>query len=67
MWEQVKTHVRGKLSENSYSLWINPISLLDERDDSLVLGCPNKFSMNWIMEHYMSLMQEKLDTMGQKS
>jgi chromosomal replication initiator protein len=66
MWEQVKTHVRGKLSENSYSLWINPISLLDEGDDTLVLGCPNKFSMNWIMEHYIAFMQEKLDTMGKK-
>ncbi len=66
MWEQVKTHVRDKLSENSYSLWINPISLLDESDHSLVLGCPNKFSMNWIMEHYMPIMQEKLDSTGEK-
>lgn len=66
VWEQIKTHVREKLPENSYSLWISPISLLDEKDDSLVLGCPNKFSMKWIMEHYRSIMQEKLDSFGNK-
>src|SRR4030042_845264 len=63
-WEKVKNHIRERLPENSFSLWINPITLLDESEDSLVLGCPNKFSMNWVMENYMGIMEEKLGDMG---
>ncbi len=67
IWEEVKGHIKNSLSENSFSLWINPITLLDEKDDSLVLGCPNKFSLEWVREHYMDMMKEKLDDMGNKN
>ena len=67
VWEEIKCYVKEKLPENSYSLWIHPITLLDEKDNLLVLGCPNKFSMNWVMEHYMGIMKEKLEDMGNKS
>jgi chromosomal replication initiator protein len=53
--DELKKHVKEQISEKSYSMWINPLSLIDEKDDALVLGCPNKFSMNWIMEHYSTL------------
>lgn len=64
VWEEIKNHVKGKLSEKSYSLWINPISFIEENDDSLILACPNKFSMNWTVEHYRRTMEEKLRDMG---
>jgi chromosomal replication initiator protein len=67
VWEKIKGHIREKLPENSYSLWINPITLLDENEDSIVLGCPNKFSMNWVMEHYMEIMEEKLGDIENKA
>lgn len=66
-WEKVKSHIREKLPENSFSLWINPITLLDESEDALVLGCPNKFSMNWIMDNYIGIMEEELGSMGNKN
>jgi len=64
IWEEVKNHIKDELPENSFSLWINPITCLDEKDDSIVLGCPNRFSLNWIKENYMGIMEEKLDTIG---
>ncbi len=60
VWEEVKSHVKKKLSAKSFSMWINPISLIEEKDDTLILGCPNKFSMNWVMEHYRKTMEDKL-------
>jgi len=66
VWNEVKSHIKGRLSEKSYTLWINPVSLIDEKDDTLVLGCPNKFSKNWIMEHYRSTMEEKLLELGKQ-
>ncbi|HJX33539.1 MAG TPA: chromosomal replication initiator protein DnaA [Desulfatiglandales bacterium] len=66
-WEKVKSHIRERLPENSFSLWINPITLLDESEDALVLSCPNKFSMNWIMDNYIGIMEEELGSMGNKN
>lgn len=66
VWDEVKNHIRSILPEKSYSLWINPISLIDDKDNTLILGCPNKFSMNWIIEHYRSTMEEKLKENGKR-
>ncbi|MBN2420446.1 MAG: chromosomal replication initiator protein DnaA [Deltaproteobacteria bacterium] len=64
LWEELKRHIKGQLPDKSYSLWINPLSLIDEKEDSLVLGCPNKFSMNWIIDHYGSLFEKCLRELG---
>jgi chromosomal replication initiator protein len=67
IWQEVKNHIKEKLSENSFSLWINPLTPLEERDDSLVLGCPNKFSLNWVTENYKDLMEKRLKDLGRHS
>jgi len=64
IWEDVKKEIRGTLPEKTFSLWISPISLVERKEDVLVLGCPNKFSMNWIHENYMPMIQERLKQMG---
>lgn len=64
VWEEVKGYIKETLSEKSFSLWIHPITLLNERDDSLVLGCPNKFSLNWVTEHYLKIIEEGLEKIG---
>ena len=64
LWDELKKHIKGQLPEKSYSLWINPLSLIDENEESLVLGCPNKFSMNWIIDHYGRLLENSLRQMG---
>ena len=66
LWDELKKHIRDQLSEKSYSLWINPLSLVDEKEDTLVLGCPNKFSMNWIVDHYRDMLESSLKNMGKE-
>ena len=66
IWEQLKEHIREVIPEKSFSLWISPLTLLEEQEGTLLLGCPNKFSLNWITENYMSLFQENLDRMGER-
>jgi chromosomal replication initiator protein len=63
-WEMVKGYIKEKVPENSFSMWINPITLMEEKEDVLVLGCPNKFSMNWVLENYLDIMEEKINDMG---
>jgi chromosomal replication initiator protein len=64
--DDLKNHVKEQIPVKSYSLWIDPLSLIDEKDDALVLGCPNKFSMNWIMDHYGTLLEGGLKILGKE-
>jgi chromosomal replication initiator protein len=64
VWEQVKDQIRSELSKNSYSLWIDPISCLETTTTSVMLGCPNRFSRNWVTENYLPLIQEKFEAAG---
>jgi len=59
IWEEVKTYIRTGLPENTYSLWINPITFLDDKDNKIILGCPNKFSCNWVEENFTGLIQDR--------
>lgn len=64
LWDELKKQIKEQLPEKSYSLWINPLSLIDEKEDTIILGCPNKFSMNWIVDHYSVLLESGLKNMG---
>jgi chromosomal replication initiator protein len=64
VWDQVKDQIRSDLPKNSFSLWIDPISCMEATGASMVLGCPNRFSRNWVIENYLSLIQEKLEAAG---
>ena len=60
IWEEVKNQIKEQVSEKVFSLWIDPISFLEQKKDKLILECPNKFALNWITENYLNIMQDKL-------
>lgn len=55
VWEEVKDALKSELPKNTFSLWINPIAFLEKKEDTLVLGCPNRFSRDWVTENYMDM------------
>ena len=65
IWEDLKHRIKTELPLKSFSLWIDPITLMKQQGETLVLSCPNKFSLNWITENYMGIMEEKLDKAGE--
>jgi len=64
LWDQIKAHIRSDLPKNSFLLWINPISCLEAGDKTLVLGCPNRFSRDWVRENYQDLIRDKFREAG---
>ncbi|MDY6879390.1 MAG: chromosomal replication initiator protein DnaA [Desulfatiglans sp.] len=57
IWEEVKDALKSELPKNTFSLWINPIGFLEKKEDTLVLGCPNRFSRDWVTENYMDMIR----------
>jgi chromosomal replication initiator protein len=60
IWEDVKEQIKSELSQSSFSLWIKPLTFSKQKDGTIVLACPNKFSKKWITENYTDLIQAKL-------
>jgi len=66
IWEEIKEQVRSELPKNSFSLWIDPITFLEAKNNTLYLGCPNKFSLKWVTENYMEIMEEKVQEIAKE-
>jgi len=64
IWEEMKNLIQQELPRKSFSLWINPLTFLEKKDNRFILGCPNKFSFNWITENYKGIIEEKLNKIG---
>jgi chromosomal replication initiator protein len=58
IWKGVVTFIGEKISNQNLETWLKPVSIesLDERE--VVLSVPNRFSGEWIKEHYLPLIQE---------
>ncbi|MCJ7684841.1 MAG: hypothetical protein MUO68_11175, partial [Desulfobacteraceae bacterium] len=63
LWDEIKNQIKPALPRNSFSLWIDPISCLENKD-TIVLSCPNRFSKNWVQENYLDLIRDKFNAAG---
>lgn len=64
VWEEVKQQIRSEIPDQSFSLWIKPIVFVERNQNTVVLGCPNKFSKNWVVDNYGPILEKKLSQLG---
>ncbi len=64
IWQEVKSIMESELPKSSFSLWIDPLTFLEKTNGKVVLGCPNKFSKNWVSENYRDLIHKALEKVG---
>ncbi len=63
IWDSVKREIEPTIPKKSFQLWIDPVTFLENKDDTIVLGCPNKFSRDWIRDNYLGLIERRLGSM----
>lgn len=49
-WQQIKDELRKSLSKGQYDLWVSTVDFLGQSEDRLILGCRNKFHIEWLRE-----------------
>ena len=64
IWDCIKEELRKELPQKAFCLWLDPLTPIEEDEHRIVLGCPNKFSKNWIKENYGRLFEETLRKIG---
>lgn len=60
-WNRAKTCIHQKIPDHNYTLWIEPLKYVSQRDEEIVLGCPSSFFRKWVTRHYLSLIEEELE------
>ena len=63
-WGEIKNQIKTRVPDNTFSLWIKPIAYLQAEKGAVVLGCPNRFSKDWVAENYLDLIREKFNAMA---
>jgi len=60
VWNAVKGKMQAHLPAHSYRMWIDPIELIEVRDEAMVLSCPNSFSRRRILDQYRAMLEEEI-------
>ncbi|MCW5208340.1 chromosomal replication initiator protein DnaA, partial [Desulfobulbus sp. US2] len=60
LWDTIKNSLSSSLSESEYSLWIRPLSCVQEDDKTLQIACPDRFFCAWVKERYLGLIESNL-------
>lgn len=64
MWRKVKESLREVLTENVYTLWIEPLECVQCSEEIIRLACPDRFYRAHLSQHHLGLIQECVDTIG---
>lgn len=52
LWQNIKADLQASTPQGPFKIWLEPLTDLSVGDGRLVLGCPNKFSLKWVLQHY---------------
>lgn len=60
-WQQIQECLKEQVGQNSYETWLKSIQAKSNQDDSLTLEVPDSFFQTWIIDHYLDIIQNKLN------
>ncbi len=49
-WQEIRTQLHNSLSKGQYDLWVSSIEFLGLENETVVLGCRNRFHIEWLRE-----------------
>ncbi len=60
LWIHVVSYIESRISAESYQTWFAPLKCVQETEQKLVVGMPNRFYADWILSNYKALINEAL-------
>jgi len=59
-WPGLKRALEGRLNDQAFATWIQPMIVLQDDARSLVLGLPDIFGLDWVTNHYRDILEDEL-------
>ncbi len=63
-WTRLKDALRDRLSPQAYATWVSQMVHLKETEESLSIGLPDLFALDWVTNHYQHVLKEELVKLG---
>ncbi|MCC6008159.1 MAG: chromosomal replication initiator protein DnaA, partial [Rhodobacteraceae bacterium] len=63
-WGRIRAELRETLGQAAYRNWIEPIGLLENSGDQVVLGVPTAFFGSWVTRNYHDTILTRLQANG---
>lgn len=60
LWDMCLGNLKEEISQQEFNIWIRPLQAT-AKNGALQLLCPNRYFIEWIEEHYLSLIKKILD------
>lgn len=60
LWNILKEDLKTLFPQDVYQTWFDHVYLIDEKDNTLILGIPNDFAAIWIQDNYHDLLVKRL-------
>lgn len=67
LWEGALRHLRETLGKQNFETWIKPIRVQENDGGEIALEVPNRFFRDWLVEHYLTPIQEALSALAHQS
>lgn len=58
VWNQARERLQDILSNNVFSLWIEPLSVNERAGDSLSLRCPDRYFGAYVTQNYLEIISQ---------
>jgi chromosomal replication initiator protein len=65
LWQQCLVRLENELPEQQFNTWIRPLHAV-ENGEELKLLAPNRFVLDWVKDHYISNIQDTVNTLNQE-
>jgi chromosomal replication initiator protein len=60
LWDKAVKILKEKVSQQNFETWIRPIRITAMEGDQVHLRVPNRFFRDWLVENYLTLIQESM-------
>lgn len=64
LWEKTLSQLEQTLTPQHFATWIKPIKFAGLEEDKVLLEVPNRFVLDWLKDHYVSIIQEILSKLA---
>ncbi|MDB5037408.1 MAG: DnaA, partial [Bacteriovoracaceae bacterium] len=65
-WDRTLQALERIIRPQYFQSFILTIRLIQEKNNSLILGFPDRFTRDWVHDHYSTLIQEKFDSASEQ-
>ncbi len=62
VWDKATKIIQEKVSKQNFDTWIKPVRIVSMEDKCVQLAVPNKFFKDWLMDNYLSMIKNSLQS-----